>query len=151
MRTNKIKKELNEIKKWEEKNKRNDLRYGIKSCLYDFQQYDTIRSFGKNIYGGKINMDESEMDQTNLFKNWKKLSEKSKPRTKTDRDKKLDTFDSINPLYEGRELLLNAFRSRIFPIKRQGEGLKILTPKKMLQRLPIALAQVKADNNPKIY
>ena len=26
-------------------------------------------------------------------------------------------------------------------------GLKILTPKKMLQRLPIALAQVKAGNN----
>ena len=26
-------------------------------------------------------------------------------------------------------------------------GLKILTPKQMLQRLPIVLAQVKADNN----
>ena len=30
---------------------------------------------------------------------------------------------------------------------RQGTGLKILTPKQMLQRLPIALAQVKSDNN----
>ena len=29
----------------------------------------------------------------------------------------------------------------------KGTGLKILTPKQMLQRLPIALAQVKADNN----
>ena len=29
----------------------------------------------------------------------------------------------------------------------EGKGLKILTPKKMLQRLPIALAQVKAGNN----
>ena len=28
-----------------------------------------------------------------------------------------------------------------------GTGLKILTPKQMLQRLPIALAQVKAGNN----
>ena len=27
-----------------------------------------------------------------------------------------------------------------------GEGLKILTPKQILQRLPIALAQVKAGN-----
>ena len=27
-----------------------------------------------------------------------------------------------------------------------GEGLKILTPKQMLQRLPIALAQIKAGN-----
>ena len=29
----------------------------------------------------------------------------------------------------------------------KGKGLKILTPKKILQRLPIALAQVKAGNN----
>ena len=29
----------------------------------------------------------------------------------------------------------------------KGAGLKILTPKQMLQRLPIALAQVKAGNN----
>ena len=28
-----------------------------------------------------------------------------------------------------------------------GAGLKILTPKQMIQRLPIALAQVKAGNN----
>ena len=31
--------------------------------------------------------------------------------------------------------------------KAEGKGLKILTPKQMLQRLPIALAQVKAGNN----
>ena len=29
----------------------------------------------------------------------------------------------------------------------RGTGLKILTPKQMIQRLPIALAQVKAGNN----
>ena len=29
----------------------------------------------------------------------------------------------------------------------KGDGLKILTPKQMFQRLPIALAQVKAGNN----
>ena len=30
---------------------------------------------------------------------------------------------------------------------KHGTGLKLLTPKEMLQRLPIALAQVKAGNN----
>ena len=29
----------------------------------------------------------------------------------------------------------------------KGKGLKILTPKQMLERLPVALAQVKAGNN----
>ena len=32
-------------------------------------------------------------------------------------------------------------------ITKQGTGLKILTPKQMLQRLPIALAQIKSGNN----
>ena len=31
--------------------------------------------------------------------------------------------------------------------RTKGKGLKILTPKQMLQRLPIALAQLKASNN----
>ena len=30
---------------------------------------------------------------------------------------------------------------------KQGTGLEIITPKQMLQRLPIALAQIKACNN----
>ena len=30
---------------------------------------------------------------------------------------------------------------------KQGTGLKVLTPKQMLQRLPIDLAQIKAGNN----
>ena len=57
--------------------------------------------------------------------------------------------------FEVREKVLDAFESKIFSIKSKGAGilnpnypkLKILTPKQMLQRLPIALAQVKAGNN----
>ena len=61
--------------------------------------------------------------------------------------KKGDTYESVYNLYEGRESTLNAFRSGIFPIKStQGKGFKILTPKQMFQRLPIALSQVKAGN-----
>ena len=66
-------------------------------------------------------------------------------------------------LLEARQDVLNNFKSDIFPIKsdtipkesfmgetstqKEGEGLKVLTPKQMLQRLPIALAQIKASNN----
>ena len=57
--------------------------------------------------------------------------------------------------WEGKEKVLDAFQSKIFSIKSKGAGilnpdhskLKILTSKQMLQRLPIALAQVKAGNN----
>ena len=50
------------------------------------------------------------------------------------------------PLYEGRELILNVFRSGVFPIKEIcGQGLKISTPNQVVQRIPIALTQVKID------
>ena len=57
--------------------------------------------------------------------------------------------------FEGREKILDAFESKIFLTKSKGSGIlnldhsrpKVLTPKQMLQRLPIALAQVKAGNN----
>ena len=35
----------------------------------------------------------------------------------------------------------------IYDSKQEGTKLKILTPKQMLQRLPIALTQIKAGNN----
>ena len=58
-----------------------------------------------------------------------------------------NTIETVNALYGGQELILNAFRSGIFPMKeKQGKWLITLTPKQMLQRLPIALAQVKAGN-----
>ena len=55
-------------------------------------------------------------------------------------------------LYESREpiiKLFNDYSSNVAETKYKtihGEGLKILTPKQMLQRLPVTLAQVKAGN-----
>ena len=56
---------------------------------------------------------------------------------------------------KAKEMVLNGFKTKIFLTKSTGTGifnadhskLKILTPKQMLQRLPVALAQVKAGNN----
>ena len=147
MKTNEIKNEINEIRKWEEKNKQKDSKYKANKYLYDFQEFETIRSFGDSIYTGKINTDEAEMDQSNLLENVVKFNNKYKPKTKEGNAKKHNTFYSVNALYEGRELTLNTFRSGIFSIKAtQGKRLKILTPKQLLQRLLITLAQVKADN-----
>ena len=53
-----------------------------KKYIYDFQKYETIRSFGENIYPGKINVDEAEMDQSNLLKNLEEFSGKSRARTR---------------------------------------------------------------------
>ena len=61
--------------------------------------------------------------------------------------KQKNILNSAQNLYYGRELVINAFKSGLFPLKSTtGTGLKILTPKQLLQRLPIALAQLKAGN-----
>ena len=63
----------------------------------------------------------------------------------------------IKLLQESREAiieLLNEYCSIASETKHKakyGEGLKILTPKEIVQRLPSALAQVKAGTHPKAY
>ena len=57
-------------------------------------------------------------------------------------------FLIVQNILEVRKLVLNAFKSGLFSLKlTKGTELKIITPKQLLQRLSIALAQVKAGNN----
>ena len=52
--------------------------------------------------------------------------------------------EAIN-FYDYYSLMMSEAKTKAKATK--GTGLKILTPKQMLQRLPIALAQVKAGNS----
>ena len=68
-------------------------------------------------------------------------------------------IDNLIKFYNSREEVFNFFRDYIEMLsdanynvkqnetRQDGAGLKILTPQKMLQRLPIVLAQVKAGSN----
>ena len=69
-------------------------------------------------------------------------------------NKKKKTLANINVLYNARNnaiKFIEDYGSMILEAKKhakqEGKGLKILTPKQMLQRLPIALAQIKAGND----
>ena len=74
---------------------------------------------------------------------------------KTDNQK--EVINNLENFYISREEVINSsidygrivldasYKSK--QNKTKGKGLKILTPKQILQRLPIALAQVKAGNN----
>ena len=66
-------------------------------------------------------------------------------------------INNLERFYVSRQEVINFFRDftemfsdgnyRAKQNETKATGLKILTPKQMLQRLPIALAQVKAGNN----
>ena len=81
------------------------------------------------------------------------FNDKTRLKALKNKEIKETTLNTLNNVYEAREMVLNGFKSGIFLIKSTGSSLtdhsklKVLTPKQMLQRLPIALAQVKAGNN----
>ena len=50
MITNEIKNKIYKTKQWEEKAKREDLKYRRKNYRHDFQQYEAIRFFGESIH-----------------------------------------------------------------------------------------------------
>ena len=66
-------------------------------------------------------------------------------------------INNLERFYLSRQEVINFFRDFTEMLsdanynakqnETKGKGLKILTPKQMIQRLPIALAQVKAGNN----
>ena len=88
------------LKKYEGTIKRKDLKHETKKSVYDFPQFETIRSFGDNIYAGKINTDEAEMDQSNLLENIVEFNDKSRPKTKDGKSKKRDTYKSVNTFFQ---------------------------------------------------
>ena len=91
-------------------------------------------------------MNKADQEQSDLIEYTLNFHNKARPKKRD--DKKKIVLTTAKYLYDCRELVINAFKSVLFPLKSTtGTGLKILTPKQLLQRLPIALAQVKAGNN----
>ena len=112
---------------------------------FKFQQFGTTQSFGKNIFAGKITLNDADKDQCNLLIEIVEFNKKRNQETQREKKRKRDTYESINALYEGREMVFNTFKKGIFMLPRTKDaGLKMLTLKQLLQRLPIALTQAKA-------
>ena len=65
----------------------------------------------------------------------------------------LNIIEKVRNLYDSREKVVQMFNdypknmSTDIHESKRGKELKILTPKQMLKRLPIALAQISAGNN----
>ena len=83
-----MKNEIYKVKKWEEKIRRKDLLYKTNKYRYDFQQYETISSFGDSIYNGKISIDEGDIDQSSLLDGLKDFNDKARPKTAEGKNKK---------------------------------------------------------------
>ena len=146
-----VEKEIDQIKEIEDAIDREKLLYKASGNTLDFKKFKTIITFGKDVYEDKVNFEEADKDQSDLLTEIKNFSEITRPKNNKKKQEKEIVSNNLYKLYRVREMVLNGFKSKIFLKKFTGTGilktgnfkLEILTSRQMLQRLPIALAQVK--------
>ena len=164
MRQKEIYNELTEGKKTEIENldksvdrgkDKDKLTYKYKGNTSDanFNEYIGATELIKKIKDGDVSLRKAVNDQYELKIKLGEIN-KGNPNRKSKKNK--NVIKNISNLYKSRKAAISFFieyferfseaKSRA---KQEGTALKILTPKQMIQRLPIALAQIKADNNPK--
>ena len=146
------KNELSKIKETEKTVDRENWHYRTNNYTFNFQNFQSINTFGRGIQNGKITTEEADEDQSDLLVEILSFKKKAKSKSPKKKQQKDDVLKNLYNLFEGRERVLNAFDSELFPIKTKFIGfsdhsnLKILISKQMLQRWPIALVQVNAGN-----
>ena len=126
----------------------NNLKYIVISSgeEFAFDKLEEPMVFLNNIKKGKISLEEAK----NLQQDYEEYLNKIRKGNKTEQRK---TLANISVIFNGRNNAIKFIEnhsSMILEAKKLaklGTGIKILTPKQMLQRLPIAIAQVKAGNN----
>ena len=145
-------KRLDEIEELNNKIDYDNLEYVVYSSKkkYNFSELTDPMTFLNEIKKGKMSLEEAKiyqqdyLDYLNIIPKGNKNAEQRK------------TLANINILYNARnnaKKVIEDYGSMILETKKlareqEGTGLKILTPNQMLKRLPIALAQIKAGNNP---
>ena len=130
----------------------NDLTYSFKSkssSPIDFISLKAPRRSYKNILDGYTTVGETEENQKQFILDLNETTRRNLKKSKN----QLNSIENIKKLYKSREKVIKFFNGfvRISSQAKHesivGEALNMLTPEKMFQILPIALAQVKADNN----
>ena len=125
-------------------------RYKINIVDVKFDEFDNAFDIIDKIRDGKIDLSDVKNNQEK-FKSY--LGEIKKGNKKHRSKEQKNTLYNIEMLYKARNEAIefyDDYSSMMSEAKHRatkGTGLKIWTPKQMLQRLPTALAQVKAGND----
>ena len=112
----------------------------------EFSGYHNLIDLFINLRDGNINPREVLKDQTNFKSDPGEIQKGNKKSKSKDQ---ISVIRNVQNFFDLREKNINFFRDYSFLLSevkykaKYGSGLKILTPKQILQRLPIALAQVK--------
>ena len=81
LNNNKAKKELDKIKEIGKNVNREKLIYETNEYTYSFKNFQTIKTFGRDIYEGKITIEETDKYQTDLIAEIMNFRKNTKPRS----------------------------------------------------------------------
>ena len=131
----KLKKSLIKLKKQKKTIDREKLVYRASEYTYNFRNFRTVRTLGRDVYEGKITLKEANTDEDNLLRDIRNFNNRTRPQNDNEIQEKRIALKNLYKLFEAREMLLDGFESKIFSIKSSGSGilntdrskLKILT------------------------
>ena len=122
MNNNEVKKELDKVKELEKTVDREKLVYRASEYTCSFKHFQRIRTFGRDLYEGKITLKEADERQTDLLDEIRNFRDKTRPQNKKKKQEKVIVLKNLYNFFEAREILLDGFDSRIFSIKSKGAG-----------------------------
>ena len=84
-----------------------------------FRNFQTIRTFGRDIHKGIMTLEEAKIDQDNLLRDIRNFNNKTRPQNYKKIQEKKIVLKNLYIFFEAREIL-HGFDSRIFLIKSKG-------------------------------
>ena len=94
------KKELDKIKEIEKTIDREKLVYRASEYTYNFRNFRTIRTFGRDIYEGKITLKEADEDQSNLLNDIRNFRDKTRPQNDKKKQEKEIVLKNLYNFFE---------------------------------------------------
>ena len=109
------KKELHKIKEIEENIDREKLIYETNEYTYSFKNFQTIKTFGRDIYDGKITIKDADEYQTDLLAEILHFRKNTKSRSEEKNKKKKLSFKTCIMFLRVQKKLLMLLKVKYFP------------------------------------
>ena len=98
LNNNEAKKGLDKIKEIKKTVDREKLVYRASEYTYNFRNFRTIKAFGRDLYEGKITLEEANEDQDNLLRDIRNFNYKTRPQN--DKKKKKEKEIVLKNFYK---------------------------------------------------
>ena len=82
--------------------------------IHSFKNFQTIKTFGRDICEGKITIEKADKYQTNLLVEIMNFRKNMKPRSQEKIRQKETVLENLHNFFEGREKIIGTFKAKYF-------------------------------------